>query len=753
MNALTYVIVIAVCLGGVVSGRGTAAPAAPGDSSVFTMSLDELASLEVDIASTGFFHTLRTQAPGSHWVISREQLDTTPATMLWEVLQYHVPGVHIGFNQRLGPLVGVRGIMPGVNSKILTMLDGQNLNQRVNIGYMSGFTSPFFGDVEAIEVVKGPGAIVHGSGAINAFVNLVPKNGAAHPGTAVTAEWGATNQLGLLEMGHGWSYGASTRKHAFLYGGIAAADGFQPANRYGFEQAPPAGAPRYPGWEGTDVGGYPKPSYRLAAYWTHERLNTNVVFQEMNHHTNNLEGVDYTHQAFLAVRPRYTLPLGTDDSLDLVGASEWYDNSMHNHWFRPIVNGQLTRFIPERGGSESHAEGKVIWRSTRWPGHALAIGTLRGHRGFRVLDQYFSAPAQVEGESYATSWNEVAGFAEDVWTLSPQVTLSAGARFDDLTYRDIVVYQDAGTAPELTVPLGGSSLQQTSPRLAAAWQCSPVTTLKASYQHGFQTPDVGHFASHRRVEMRVQQSGFPTFQIPMLKPERLESIELGLRRDFDRRQLTVDMNLFHNTYRDQIHFHNFFDDAEGLVPPGAVAAAIGQFGWLGGVMNAAEKFSAIGGEMMVNWTPRESVTGTLSYSYTRPVGMSAENNRSLLLASDDRAHWGKYPGHCVKADLTGFLWDRQLLGSLNAVYEVPVSAARSTQVAPQPPLADPFNSGRTLVNVSLQHPLSPTETVKLMVRNLFKESTPPASFLPSQPWHGLLGQDARLINLEYQRQF
>ncbi len=732
------------------SGRVLSAPAATSTSdtpaparaaSVFDLSLDDLASLDVEVGSTGFFNTLRSKAPNTVTVISREQIETSPATNLAQLLEFHVPGVHVGYNQRLGPLIGVRGIMPGANSKIMTMLDGENLNQRMQFGYMAGYTSPFLGDLQAVEVARGPSAIAHGSGAINGYVNLVPKNGADNPGSFFRADYGPTTQLGLLEAGHGWSYGAGGDPHdknVYVYGGLAYADGMRVGDTYDFAES---AKPKYPGWQQTQVQGFPRLSSRLAAYWRDERWKTNVAFQDLNPDTNGLEDIQFFHQSILSVRPQYTLPVNRDSTLESSLSAEWTDYSLNND-MRALgtANSHLYR---EVGGSESHLEGQLLYRTRQFAHHELAIGALDDTRDFRAGKNYFSGNPDAGTEGETTSWREWALFTEDVWQPKTDTTISLGGRYDHVGYRDIDTSQDLDFSSVGTIHLDGKAVSHFSPRVAVARDVSPDTVVKLSFQEGFLTPDVNFITKHAWVEHIVQSSGYPDFSLPMLKPETMQSVELGVHHSVTAKTFSWDANLFYNTYHDMIHYHSFVP-GEGYMPDTVLAAVIHKYGWLGGVVNADGDFSAAGVGISGNWNPEPDASLTLSYSYSRPVDTSAAINHSLLLASDNRNAWGKFPPHMVKLDATRFYLHRRLLFSLNVIYESdPQTATIATPAAPVPNV---FASPRYQVNLATTYAINPRLSFKLSVVNLFQEDTPPVGFQPAEPFNGYLGSDARVVN-------
>ncbi len=140
-----------------------------------SLSLSEL--MNVKVTSSLFFDISWKKTPGHVFVINADDIENSANRTLEDIMMMKIPGILTGRGVRQGTGVGVRGLMIDNNAKTLVMLDGQNLNQRTHDGYMVGHISSLLGDIKSIEFMNGPGIIVHGSGAINGFINMLPKNG------------------------------------------------------------------------------------------------------------------------------------------------------------------------------------------------------------------------------------------------------------------------------------------------------------------------------------------------------------------------------------------------------------------------------------------------------------------------------------------------------------------------------------------------------------------------------------------------
>src|SRR6185369_16450932 len=86
-------------------------------------------------------------------------------------------GVSIS-NDRVYASAGIRGIgLPNdYGNRLLVLSDGQALNDNLlNSSYIGSDGRVDLHDVERIEVVRGPGSLLYGTGAFSGVINLVPR--------------------------------------------------------------------------------------------------------------------------------------------------------------------------------------------------------------------------------------------------------------------------------------------------------------------------------------------------------------------------------------------------------------------------------------------------------------------------------------------------------------------------------------------------------------------------------------------------
>jgi outer membrane receptor for ferrienterochelin and colicin len=145
----------------------------PTKHELYAMSLEEL--LNVSVAS----NIVKSDdlQPVSVATINRKQLELSGARTLVEAIMMYVPGFFMVEDQD-DLIAGFRGLAPDNNSKVLFLINGQNVNTEWFWGPPSALlNSTNVGYIEKIEVIRGPGSVTLGQGALLGVLNIVTKNG------------------------------------------------------------------------------------------------------------------------------------------------------------------------------------------------------------------------------------------------------------------------------------------------------------------------------------------------------------------------------------------------------------------------------------------------------------------------------------------------------------------------------------------------------------------------------------------------
>lgn len=133
------------------------------------MSLEDLLNLEVNIGT--YTPSSLQQSPVSVTIINKEDIYLTPARNVMDLIEVYVPGAFVS-NHWLGPRLGIRGVMGDQNTSYLLLLNGENINIKTMNGPFYEIQNRDLNDIESIEIIRGPGSVSYGAGAIGGIINI-----------------------------------------------------------------------------------------------------------------------------------------------------------------------------------------------------------------------------------------------------------------------------------------------------------------------------------------------------------------------------------------------------------------------------------------------------------------------------------------------------------------------------------------------------------------------------------------------------
>ncbi len=193
-----------------------------GDS-FFDMSIEELMNIEV-VMPASLTEKNPLKVPASVTVITAEDIARTPARNLMDLLETYVPGF-IYMNHSVGPLPGMRGILVDRPYKFLVNINGMNINIKSYYGARLELLNWEMSDIAKIEVIRGPGSVTYGPGAIAGVINITTKTAKDAPGVGIGGRfWDKYNSIGQY-----LSYGMSTDDYEmYSYFSAVHTDGHSP---------------------------------------------------------------------------------------------------------------------------------------------------------------------------------------------------------------------------------------------------------------------------------------------------------------------------------------------------------------------------------------------------------------------------------------------------------------------------------------------------------------------------------------------
>jgi len=154
---------------------------------LFQYSLKDLLNLKIDLKTGSFLDLDLKETPVSLTLITEEQIETSGARHLSEVLEIYVPGFQYMYNKWNGIIWGMRGVASNRNTTFIFLVNGHKMNHESRDGAMSELDLGFLNDIERIEVLRGPAGLVYGSGSIAGVINLVTKTFVNNSGEIISS--------------------------------------------------------------------------------------------------------------------------------------------------------------------------------------------------------------------------------------------------------------------------------------------------------------------------------------------------------------------------------------------------------------------------------------------------------------------------------------------------------------------------------------------------------------------------------------
>ena len=153
-------------------------------------SLEDLMNIEVTSVSKKAQKTSETAA--AVFVISQEDIRRSGALNIPDLLRM-VPGLDVAQIDGSQWAISARGINGQYSNKLLVLIDGRTVYTPVFVGVFWDSQNVPLESIERIEVIRGPGAAVWGSNAVNGVINIITKSAGETQGGTVDA--GAGNAI------------------------------------------------------------------------------------------------------------------------------------------------------------------------------------------------------------------------------------------------------------------------------------------------------------------------------------------------------------------------------------------------------------------------------------------------------------------------------------------------------------------------------------------------------------------------------
>jgi outer membrane receptor for ferrienterochelin and colicins len=437
-------------------------------SDLADLGLEQL--MQVQVTTDTLTATQRQLVPAAVTTIDNDQIEQQNPRTLNNLLNIYVPNLEESDHPFELPSIGIRGIIGDDNTKYLTLVDGREMNERTHFGSLTEQDLYLLGDIQQVDVVRGPGSATYGPGAVEGVISMQTFNGLNYQGTDATIRGGALDEFIDAEFKHGEKLTADSGW--FIYGGAAQVTGADASNAPIVEgqdftatdgTVVQAGKPVIDnfGREGAEYEG--QPQIKAHAEYDNGGLS---IWTRYTRGGEELDPTDRTWGEYPAGFG-YTLPperqavgyeqltgfigdkigLADDLELDVSTSIDFTD-------YERIVN---NAFLDSHQEDKSISKALLNWQMSR--DNQLAIGSEYQYYwlglpswfdpGLDGLDSAFTTPQHWRSDLFSF-------FTEDQWHFAKQLTLFLSVRADKDKFTNWLY----------------------SPRAAVAWEPDDKDTLK-----------------------------------------------------------------------------------------------------------------------------------------------------------------------------------------------------------------------------------------------------------------------------------
>lgn len=433
---------------------------------LFNMDITQLGQIDIKNCAS-VTPTIARLDPASVTTISRSMITAASARSLFDLLEIYVPNFHYLPHHWEAPHMGMRGIIGDRDDKYLLLVNGVVMNERTHYGALSERDLPMLADIKRIDVIRGPGSVVYGPGAVSMVINIQTENFSNYSGDTVVAKWGAVENFKSIEVKKGVSLGKD--RGLYFYAGITDYQGADQKDSpvvYGLGTTTTWGEPVYAGQNST----IPQPDNH-AEHRGLPKLKLHVDYQQDNfnawlRYSRGGEELSWSHKVFTP--PPIGLSAPGTQLEDLATHSVGYQQLTLSMNYKSVVDDHLwvdyrfnaDSFDYERilfdnqlpaSPPENHREDEVFFSTiANWipsARHALAFGFHFSHDNWGISSQGYpdtGAVSFVLGDMPHWSTNAFGVLMEHQWKISDQLTSFLGLRLDNDQYTETIFFTTLG---------------------------------------------------------------------------------------------------------------------------------------------------------------------------------------------------------------------------------------------------------------------------------------------------------------------
>ena len=497
------------------------------------------------------------EAPASVTVITREELQSFGYQTLAEAVQA-VRGVFLS-NDRVYTYIGIRGFSPAgdLNTRIAILWDGHVMNDVwAGQGFAARDLDVDLNEIDRIEVIRGPGSALYGTGALFAAINCVPRDSLGDKHVEGTVAAGGQGGVSARATGSMKGEAASILLSAagFTAKGAEVTDFPEGGLVNGIDGERSIGASMR-----AKAGGF-----TLSAKWNQRRKE---IPNSALGATFGVPGTKYADARGFA-----ELRYEKDFSRVSIGARLSYDASRFRGVYAVSEGTEAIRYDQDIGGGDWL--GLELRARIRLFGENFLTVGFEG-QGSQLFQNSYNNAATLPVDTRQRLL--LSGYVLDEWRLHPRLFVQGGVRIDK--------YLDLDALP-------------VSPRLGIVGKPYNSGVSKLVIGQAFRAPNI--------YELYFQDNGRSLIAAGALGPETILTFEAEHNHD-----LTQELRLTASGFYNLINNLVVTNTDPGPPQCGSSSAPIGceRYG------NSPNQISALGAEAQVRWQPGRFTLVEATYSF------------------------------------------------------------------------------------------------------------------------------------------
>ena len=429
------------------------------------------------------------EAPNAITVIDREMIVASGARNIADLFKL-VPGMYVGYKNGHTPVVSYHGTTDVYPRRMQVMVDGRSVYLPV-FGQVDWADLPLdIGDIDRIEVIRGPAAASHGSNSVQGVISIYTHQASNAPKAQVSANRGddgvsdVSARLGA--MGENWSYRVTVASNG----------------DNGFDPTP-------------NVAKIP-----LNDTSRTQLINTRINYRPTGSDTLDIQlGYSDSSRGLGNLSPLTPSLYTTRDQK----TSSDFEQLTWLHTFNEYSDIQLNYYHMGRNTKDDRYTGlpplpditdMFVQRHDVEVQHTLSTSPVnRIVWGAGVRQDSAKAPTTLK---YSPDWREYRLFAHDEWRITRASLINGG----------VMVEKNA---------LGQT---RASPRISYNHHLTPQDTLRASFSVAYRNPEM--------VEELGESTADSVLAVGGLSPEKAISREIGYIRQFGETGSMLDIRAFHD---------------------------------------------------------------------------------------------------------------------------------------------------------------------------------------------------------------